>query len=312
MSVMFSVNYFIFSIFFLLFGLEAGIAITLLLEYEKYKERLKRFIMPLWEITGTFAVFYIVNFEATFPKLLLLVGSIFIAPVLVAAIFFILRNAFLSYSEYMGESRLEHLFLRIYSVSTIIVAFLVISVLDSGISGIGISMATYSLSMLHVLFNSFNILMFVGIALIAIFIAAVFFEIMEYKWLSFLAPIFGIIAIFIAVYSKLHFVYSNAVGFGLPYLVALIVLLAAVLVCYWKHIAMAKYAAIAWFLLAVNFFGFMQQPYLFGGAISTSEYLAAGPVAFYVNMVTAIGGALLVASLGYFIYISYIKKSQTP
>ena len=58
---------------------------TALFAYEKYKEKLMRYITPIWEVTGTFAVFYVVNFEATFPTLLGVAGTIYAVPLLLAA-----------------------------------------------------------------------------------------------------------------------------------------------------------------------------------------------------------------------------------
>lgn len=308
MSFMFSVNYFIFSIFLTLFGLEVGIAITMLLEYDKYKDTLKKFLMPLWEVTGTFAIFYFVNLEATVPSLLLLLGTVFVAPLLFAAIFFILRNAFLSYSEYMGDKVSEKRYLHIYAISTIIVAFIAISVLDAGVSGIGINASAYSINLLHLFANSFNILMFIGIALFVVFVAAVFFNIKEYRWITALAPVLGIIVVALALHSAAIYIFSNALTYGLPELIGLLAILAITLFLYFKGKRYSKYIAVIWFLLSVNFFGFMQNPYLLGGSVNINQYIATGTMAFYVNLVTLIGGAILVVSLTYFIYISYISK----
>jgi cytochrome d ubiquinol oxidase subunit II len=310
MSILFSINYLIFSVFLTLFGLEVGIAITMLLEYDKYKDRMKRFLMPLWEITGTFAVFYLVNLEATVPSLLMLVGTIFVAPLLSAAIFLILRNAFLSYSEYMGDKIFEKRYLHIYAIATLLVAFIAISVLDSGISGIGINASAYSINILEMFANPFNLLMFIGIALLAVFVAAIFFDVREYRWFPGMAAVLGIVAIAIATHSALGYLFSAAFGPGLPYLIGLLVLLGISLYLYYSRIKYAKHVAVLWFLLAVNFFGFAQGPYILGGSANINNYLTTGSMAFYVNLVTLIGGTILVVSLAFMIYVSYIKKAQ--
>ena len=262
MSIMFSINYFIFSVFLTLFGLEVGIAVTLLLEYEKHKDKMKKFLMPLWEVTGTFAIFYLVNLEATVPSMLMLLGTVFAVPLLVAAIFFILRNAFLSYSEYMEDKRLEKRYLHVYAIATLVVAFIVISVLDSGISGIGINASAYSINMLKMFANSFNVLMFVGIALLSVFVTALFFDIREYKWFPGMAAILGIIAITIAIHSAMGYLFSAAFSFGIPYLTGLFILLGIGLYLHHSEKKYVKYIAVLWFLLTVNFFGFMQSPYI--------------------------------------------------
>ncbi|MCL5102367.1 MAG: cytochrome d ubiquinol oxidase subunit II [Candidatus Marsarchaeota archaeon] len=308
MSFMYPINYFIFSIFLTLFGLEAGVAVTMFLEYDKYKDRLKRFLMPLWEVTGTFGVFYLVNLEATVPSLLLLLGTVYVAPLLIAGVFFILRNAFLSYSEYMGNPKSEKLYLHVYAIATVLVAFIAISVLDSGISGIGINASAYSINIAKLFINSFNILMFIGIALLSVFLAATVFGIREYKWFTGAAAVLGIVAIAIATYSSLGYMFSNAFGFGLPYLIGLVILLAISLAFYYKSNRYAKYLSLLWFILAINFFGLMQNSMVLGGTVSVNSYIQTGTTAFYVDMVTLIGGIILVVSLVVLIYISYIKK----
>ncbi len=307
---MFSINYLIFSVFLTLFGLEIGIAVTMLLEYDKYKDKMRSFLMPLWEVTGTFAIFYIVNLEAAVPSLLMLVGTVFVVPALVAAIFFILRNAFLSYGEYVGNTISEKRYLRVYAIATLVVAFVAISILDSGISGIGINASAYSINILKMLVNPFNILMFIGIALLSIFVAAVFFDVKEYRWFTTLAVILGIIAIAIATRSAMGYLFSAAFGPGLPYLVVLLLLLGAVLYLYHQKKRYTKYLAILWFMLSVNFFGFVEGSYILGGTVNVNNYLATGAMAFYVNLVTLIGGTILIISLAFAIYISYIKKMQ--
>ena len=64
--------------------------------------------------------------------------------------------------------------------------------------------------MLKMFANSFNILMFVGIALLSVFVAAVFFDVREYRWFTGLAAALGIIAIAIATRSATGYLFSAA------------------------------------------------------------------------------------------------------
>lgn len=120
----------------------------------------------------------------------------------------------------------------------------------------------------------------------------------------------GIVAIAIATHSALGYLFSAAFGPDLPYLIGLLVLLGISLYLYYSRIKYAKHVAVLWFLLAVNFFGFAQGPYILGGSASINSYLTTGSMAFYVNLVTLIGGTIVVVSLAFMIYVSYIKKAQ--
>ena len=80
---------------------------------------------------------------------------------------------------------------------------------------------------------------------------------------------------------------------------------------YYSKNKYAKYAAVLWFLLTVNFFGFVQSLYLLGGAADINNYLASGPMAFYVNLVTLVGSVILAVPLVFIVYVSYIKKTQS-
>ncbi|MDE1856294.1 MAG: hypothetical protein KGH49_03620, partial [Candidatus Micrarchaeota archaeon] len=88
MNPLYLVNYFIFSVFITLFLLEVGSAILALFSYGAYRDKLRRYLLPIWEVDGTFAAFYLVNFEVTYPTLLGIVGTIYILPLLLAAAFF--------------------------------------------------------------------------------------------------------------------------------------------------------------------------------------------------------------------------------
>ena len=83
------------------------------------------------------------------------------------------------------------------------------------------------------------------------------------------------VAIAIATHSATGYLFSAALGPGLPYLIGLLVFLAVGLYLYYSNKKYAKYVAVLWFLLAVNFFGFMQSPYLLGGTTDINNFSAS-------------------------------------
>ncbi len=81
MSLLYYLNYGILAAFLSLFFVEVGMAIYALVIYGRYRERIWRYIMPLWEITGTFAVFYGASLIATYPNLMPVIAPIYIGPI---------------------------------------------------------------------------------------------------------------------------------------------------------------------------------------------------------------------------------------
>ncbi len=308
MGLIYSINYLIFSVFLILFSIEVGISVNMLMDYNRYAESIKRFLMPLWEVTGTFAVFYLVNFEASFPSMLYIVGTIFILPLLLAGILFIFRNSFLAYSEYIGRGNRERNFIRVYATATILIAFIVLSVFDAGVSGVGVNIAAYNLNMPSMLFNTFNIMMFVGLALISVFVSAALFGIRDHKLpMALTAPV-GVLIILEAVYYRVPYMIGNMISNYVIITAIVLAILVAAVVSFVKETRVSRYLTIIWLFLSINLFGLLQSPYMFGGEIDTYSYIATGPTAYYVNVVTIIGGVILALSISYLVYMSYVKR----
>ena len=159
MVALYTLNYAIFAIFLCLFIIETGIGVLSIFAYGTYRNSIRKYLLPIWGMDGTFAVFYLVNLIATYPTLDG-VAYAYIIPVLLSAIFFLLRNVFVSYSEYIGDIKFETLCMKIYGTSTIIMSFIVISIFASATSGIGVTISknAVSVSLITMLFNPFNLL----------------------------------------------------------------------------------------------------------------------------------------------------------
>ncbi len=306
MNVIYTLNYAVFAAFFTLFVIEVGIAASFLISYRD-KDRLKRYLMPVWEITGTFAVFYLVNFEASFPTAIKIIGSAYLVPLLIAAMFFIFRNAFIAYSEYISNVRSERTFLRIYSVATIITAFVVVAVLGSGVSGIGINVQAMSANIYAMLFNPFALLLFVSVALIGIFVISVFFGLGRRKRLVYTSAPIAILLIFAALYLYDRYALVNAAAYW-PILAFTIALLAVVMYLDAKAKKASRYAVVAWLFWAIMYFGMIMYPYWFGGTVNSQSYLVNAITGRYTVAITITGGVFLVGALTYFIYIAYLKR----
>jgi cytochrome d ubiquinol oxidase subunit II len=305
MNLLYLVNHLIFAIFMTMLLVEGGFAVTSLLAYKKYKKALLSYITPIWEITGTFAVFYAVNFEATFPTLLGAAGTIYAVPLLLAAALIIIRNVFLIYSAYIGDLKKETKYLRIYGIATIVALILFLSVLSSAMSGLGINLATETASIAMYL-NPFNIIVVVSSLLISLSLAASIFRIEKLSRIAWVPLAVAIALIYIGTSL---FVPPAALNFGtaMPGIALLAALVAILAVLQYKSSRYSGKLSILIVVFGITLFGVIQYPYILGSANITS-YLATSALAQPLLIITLIGGMLVAASLSYLIYLSYLRK----
>ncbi|MDE1825600.1 MAG: cytochrome d ubiquinol oxidase subunit II [Candidatus Micrarchaeota archaeon] len=306
MNPLYIINYLIFSVFLVLLLLEAGVAIMMLLYYKEYKDRLRGYLMPIWEVDSTFAVFYLVNFEATYPKLLTFLGGMYIIPLFLAFLFFMLRNAFLVYSEYIGKEHKRDLYTKIYGGSTLVVAFLVIAVLSSGVSGFGVNVSEGTGQIVSMLINPFDISVFLCSILISFFLAASYFKIPEAKTDSLVALPLAFILMISALFAFVPAMFSSMLGLiYLPIISAALMLAAVAFQA--RNSPYAAHLGILWLFVSINFFGIVEYPNFFGD-VNITTYLTNAAAAVPTELVTVAGGILIAVSITYLVYLSYVKR----
>ncbi len=294
-------DYGIFAAFLALFAVEIGMGLFAVLDYDKYRDAAMRYILPIWGIDGTFLIFYIVNFEATFPNILEIVGRALIVPAMVAALFIVLRNAFIIHWEFSGERNARR-FVRFYAASTIIAAFLGIAVFSSGVSGVGINTSNGAANLAAVLFDPYSISVFVAILLFIYFAASVLFS-SERKGLPIASAALGMVLIGVASNTYANYLLEGLMH-NIVYLIAILVVFGACAGLYLKGSRYAKYLTIVWLYFAILFFGILQYPHIFGSSDITS-YIASGTEAAGVRLITGVGGLLLVLFIIAFLYSKY-------
>lgn len=305
MNILYLLNHFIFSIFITMLLVEGGFAMMALVAYKKYKDSLMRYITPIWEVTGTFAVFYAVSFEATFPQLLTAGGTIYAIPLLFAASLLIIRNAFLVYSMYIADLKAEVKNLRIYALATMAALLLFLSVLSSAMSGIGINLAKASASIFMYL-NPFNILVIVSALLLSLSLAGSIFKVERLSRITWL-PISAAIVIF--YFGAILFANSSASHFpsALSIFPIIVILVAALGILEERR---SKYLSAFMILIVVflvNLLGIIEYPYIFG-TLNVTSYMASSALAMPILIITLLGGGIVAASLTYLIYLSYLRK----
>lgn len=308
MNLLYITNYLIFSIFLTLILLEGGFAITALLAYKRYKEKLMRYITPIWEVTGTFAVFYIVNFEATFPTLLGAAGTLYAIPLLLAAALLIIRNAFLVYSQYIGDMNKESRYLRVYAIATIVALLLLLSVLSSVMTGIGVNLSTGH-SNLSLYLNPFNLVVIVSALLISLSFAFSLFQLDRLERLAWLPLALATIFLYVEISLAVAPVASN-LGTITISLALLVILVLALAFLQYRRSKYSNALSIIAVVFGINVLGAAEYPYILGG-LNINNYISSSTLAQPILLITLIGGAIVALSLSYLIYLAYLRKSAT-
>ncbi len=308
-NMVYELNYLVFASFLSLFLLEVGIAIISLISYYEYEHDVRRYIHSMWEINGTFAIFYLVELEVSYPSLMQIIGTIYLAPAFAAGLLVILRNAFIAYSEFIGHPNMEKQYIRIYSIVTIAIAFIVISILTSSISGMGVNLQASFLNMMQMLFNSFNILMFAGIVFITYFFTSAYFLEKDNFKTGTILGIVGVLLIALALYLSIPYIFQSAIN-NIYMIITLLLIMAVLIYLYGTNFHRTKYVAFAWIFIAIITFGLLQYPYYFNGAIDAINYVAIGPLAYFLVLITIFGGLFLCVGLGYFFYLNHKKEKH--
>ncbi|MDE1856679.1 MAG: cytochrome d ubiquinol oxidase subunit II [Candidatus Micrarchaeota archaeon] len=304
MDFLYAINHLVFSAFMTLFILEFGVACLLLIDYDGLKDKLRSYINPIWGITGTFAVFYLLSTAVTYPALMGIVGNVFIVPLFVVAFFILLRNAFMAYSEYIGGGKNEKLYLRFFSISTIVIAFVLMSTFATAISEVGYSNLQLDLSFMA---NPYNISLFISIALIAIAASVLYFDIRKSEKFELLAAAIGLALLIIPTAVFAGYMRQGIVSYWYL-IVADIVFLAVIATLGYFDKKIAGPLVMLWLFLSVNLFCLVQYPYLLGGKINLVDYLVNPATGFYDGIVTAVIFALLVVSLPILMKFVYANR----
>ncbi|MEM3416108.1 MAG: cytochrome d ubiquinol oxidase subunit II [Candidatus Micrarchaeaceae archaeon] len=300
-------NYIVFALFLTAFIIEVGIALLLLISYNT-KEKLLKYLMPMWEIDGTFAIFYVVDLESTYPSILLTAGTMYILPVLLAALFFIFRNAFLAYGEYTGKESAQKAYIRIYGIATFVVAFIALSVLASSVSGIGVNLAAKSLNIIALLFNPFSLLIFFATVLLSLFAAMVIFGI-RHVGAETLAAAVAVILVLIALQSYAHYIIANVLADPVLIIIPAVLIAIAILLHALKK-GLARYLTIVALFFSVLLFELAEYPYWFNKAVALQSILISGPSASYLLAFSIGGIAVLAVLIGILIYVNLLHKGD--
>ena len=312
MNIIFETYFAVFAIFASLLITEIMGSIVLLLFWKQANSKVLEYIVPIWEVTGTFAAFLVVMGDFAYPSLLIPIASIFAPLLTVFLILFVARNASLAFAEFIIKRKwLDKVKLyKIYAASTLVLGFTVLILLSAMVSGAGVNFSGGTFSLAAWVSSHGSILFVVGTLLVGIGVAPVFFS---------LNPMKNIVLPLTAAGTGLsvlaYYLYSPSFVSVLMLIPVVLILLVGVLfVISKKTAAIVSNKAIFITFLSVIIFSlqFLVYPSAIGGAISVDAVTTSGPMTTAYLSITAVGGAILAIMLGFYMNIVMRSKNTTP
>lgn len=267
----------------------------LLLFWEKSKRRVLEYIVPIWEVTGTFAAFWVVTADFAYPSLLRPIASLFSDTIIIFLILFVARNASISFGEYiikrgwLDEKKLY----RLYSLFTLMIGLVVITVLSGILSGKGINLTDYSFSLATWIGTPASILYVAGVLIIGAGLAPVFYSMHEMRRVTLPLTVLGVLVSALSLY-----LYSSSYLSALFLLPAVLTILPPLLyqakTTDWLVTNKLVFGAVT--TMIIFSLSYLVYPTAFGGRLRVDDITASGPMAG-AFLTLSIAGAIIVGLL---------------
>ncbi len=312
MNLIFETNYAVFSVFASLLITEVIGSVFLLLYYDAAKEKVLQYVVPIWEVTGTFGAFWVVTGDIAYPTLLIPVASIFGALLTVFLILFVARNATIVFAEFIIKRRWldEKKLYQSYALSTLLLGVTVLVLLSALVSGAGVlsnsSPLSNSLDLGAWASNGGSWLFLIGTLLIGAGVAPIFFDMRAFARRFVPLTLIGMLLSVGAFYE-----FSSS--FLTIYLVIPIALTLLAGGLYTLRSTTRIVTNKAVFLAVLSLIIFSLQPLVYpkfvGQALSVDALTTTGPMATAFYQTTWVGSVLLGVMLLVYVWVAFRQKN---
>ena len=308
-NFLFYTNFAVFSVFAVLLITELMGSVLLLIGWNKYKGPVLEYIIPVWEVTGTFGAFWVVTSDFAYPSILIPLASIFSAGIMIFLILFVFRNATISYAEFIKKRGWldDHKLYAGYSISSILMGLTVLVIISGIIGGNGINLKTMTFSAWTWLLNPSGVVFIIGALLLMIGLAPVFYNDSNLRRASIVFVVLGLIVSNISLAMFRNWTLSYYVI--IPDVLALLVPI-LYNIDFTRKIVSNKIAFIALASIDVFFLNFMVYPAAFGGALSVDALTNSGPLASSYVVITILGTIMLAVLVALYAIAVARKSSQ--
>ena len=301
-------NFAAFSVFAALLITEMMGAVVLLIAWPA-KGKVLDYLVPVWEVTGTFGAFWVVTGDFAYPTLLVPVASIFTPLLLLFLVLWVARSAAMSFAEFitkrgwLDEARLY----RAYSLSTILLGVVVLVLLSSLVGGQGVDLAGGSFSIAS--WSTAGSLAFIaGTLLIGVGFAPVFFNLPLLR--RYVAPL-TVAGVSVSVFS--YWLMSSSlitVWMAVP---VILTLGAGSLYLWPRTTRIVTNKAV--FLAVLSMIIFSLQPLVYpkaiGQAVAIDAVTTSGAMAGAFASITLVGASILAVMLLIYVRIA-VKGPSGP
>ena len=280
---------------------------VLILWWNKYHKAVLPYIVPIWEITGTFGAFWVVLSDFAFPNIIIPLAQIYGDAIMIFLILFVARYASIVFGEFIVKKRWldERKLYTGYSLSSLIIGLVVLYVLAGVIGGYGINLASLTISLSIWITHSADLLFVLGAVIILVGLAPVFYGA---KDLAKIGVVFTLLGVVISSASLILFKPA-----GLSWVIALPILLTIIpsvgfLTKQLSPIVSNKLVFILWASVDIFTLNFAVYPKAFGGAINVDAFTTSGPMGYAYFSMTAIGGVIL--ALLVIVYVVAVNRKN--
>jgi cytochrome d ubiquinol oxidase subunit II len=297
----FEVNYAAFSVFATLLITEIMGAVGLLIAWPS-RSKVLDYLVPIWEVTGTFGALWVVTGDFAYPALLVPVSAIFAPLLIVFLILWVARGASISFAEFITKRGWldEEKLYKSYAVSTIVLGLVVLVLLSALVGGQGVNLTIGSFSIISWV-TAGSVVFVIGTLLLAVGLAPVLFDLSALH--SFVLPLtaFGIML------SALSYWLMSPGLLTLWIIVPALLTLAVGTLYIWQRTSKIVTNK-AVFIAVLSIIIFSLQPLVYqkaiGQALSIDAVTTTGAMADAFFTITAVGGFLLALMLVLYIRVA--------
>ncbi len=301
-NLIFEVNYAAFAVFAALLVTEMMGAVLLLIDWDAARKKVLDYVVPIWEVTGTFGAFWVVTGDFAYPSLLIPVALIFSPLLVVFLILFVARNASISYAEFIVKRRWldDAKLYKAYAFSTIALGFVVLVLLSALVGGQGVDLVAGSFSLASWV-TAGSVTFVLGTLVLCVGLAPAFFGLVGHRKL--ILPFTGV---GIALSTISYWLMSPALLTWMMVVPIILTLAAGALYLWPKTTSLVANKAV--FVLVLSIIVFSLQPLIYpqaiGKGLPVDAVTTTGVMSDAFLMVTLVGAILLALMLGLYVKVA--------
>lgn len=295
-------NYGVFAVFATLLITEIMGAVLLLTAFGATKRRVLDYIVPIWEITGTFGALWVVTGDFAYPTLLIPVSELFAPLLTFFLILFVARNASIAFGEFIIKKRWlnEVKLYKAYAVSTIVLGLVLLVLLSALVGGQGVDLATGSFSPASwATVGSFVFVL--GTLLLGAGLAPAFFDLAPLRRLILPLTVAGI-----ALSVLSYYLMSSALLTWWMTVPVLLTLAAGLLYLWPKTTKIVANKAVFILVMCITVFSLQSliYPKAIGQALAVDTVTTSGTMESAFLSVSVVGAILLAIMIGFYIMLA--------